>query len=202
MLDNIIENDDMPDEIKAEFLNDIKRSANSMTFLVQSLLTLSKLDADTIVFNYSKKQVADVLKNCVESTAVLAELKSVEVISDCSKDLEMDCDFKWLCEAVKNIVKNCIEHTGEGGIVKISAEQNKLYTKITIADNGVGIDETDLPHIFERFYKGKNSSDDSVGIGLALAKGITEKMGGYITVDSVKNKGTTFIMKFFRSKNI
>ena len=83
--------------------------------------------------------------------------------------------------------------------MKYTKFYHNILSKIT---NGVGIDETDLPNIFERFYKGKNSSDDSVGIGLAFAKSITEKMGGYITVDSTKNKGTTFVMKFFKDKII
>ncbi len=110
----------------------------------------------------------------------------------------LNCDRKWLCEAVTNIIKNCIEHSQNGNI-KITADQNKLYTKISIKDNGSGIDKEDLPHIFERFYKGKNSSDDSVGIGLAFAKSIIEKQGGYISVSSELNKGSEFVIKFFNN---
>lgn len=97
-----------------------------------------------------------------------------------------------------NIVKNCIEHSQNGNI-KITADHNKLYTKISIKDNGSGIAKEDLPHIFERFYKGKNSSDDSVGIGLALAKSIIEKQDGYITVSSEIDKGSEFVIKFFNN---
>lgn len=100
-------------------------------------------------------------------------------------------------EAITNILKNCIEHSNINSKIDISYEQNKMYSKIEIKDFGVGIEPEDLPHIFERFYKGKNSSSDSVGIGLALSKSIIEKNNGYIGVESKVNKGTTFIIKYF-----
>lgn len=200
MLDNIIEDENMPAQIRTEFLNDIKRSTNSMSFLVQSILTLSKLDANSIVFKNKKENISQIIDECIRNTAVLAELRDVEVSSECKGKIEIDCDFKWLCEAITNIIKNCIEHTGEGGYVQIIAEQNKLYTKISIRDNGCGIEQKDLPHIFERFYKGKNSDENSVGIGLALSKAIVEKAGGLISVDSIVGRGTVFEIKFFNIK--
>ena len=90
-----------------------------------------------------------------------------------------------------------MEHTDEGGAVRLSAESNPLYTKITVSDNGQGIAPEDMPHIFERFYRGKNAADDSVGIGLALSKTIVEKAGGTIRVDSEPKKGSTFTVKLF-----
>ena len=197
MLDNITDNEDMPTEVRTEFLNDIRRETNSINFLVQSILTLSKLDANSIVLKSRPEYLSKIIEECRQNTAVLAEIKEVEVITECDKSITLNCDFKWLCEAVTNIVKNCIEHTPRGGTVKIAAEQNRLYTKISISDNGSGIDQKDLPHIFERFYKGKNSDENSVGIGLALAKTIVEKGGGYLSVDSCADKGSTFVIKYF-----
>lgn len=197
MLDNITDNEDMPPEVRTEFLNDIRRETNSINFLVQSILTLSKLDANSIVLKSRPEYLSKIIEECRQNTAVLAEIKEVEVITECDKSIILKCDFKWLCEAVTNIVKNCIEHTPSGGTVKIAAEQNRLYTKISINDNGCGIDQKDLPHIFERFYKGKNSDENSVGIGLALAKTIVEKGGGYLSVDSCADKGSTFVIKYF-----
>lgn len=197
MLDNITDNEDMPPEVRTEFLNDIRRETNSINFLVQSILTLSKLDANSIVLKSRPEYLSKIIEECRQNTAVLAEIKEVEVITECDKSITLNCDFKWLCEAVTNIVKNCIEHTPRGGTVKIAAEQNRLYTKISISDNGSGIDQKDLPHIFERFYKGKNSDENSVGIGLALAKTIVEKGGGYLSVDSCADKGSTFVIKYF-----
>lgn len=197
MLDSIIDNQNMPEDIRKEFLCDIKHSANSISFLVQSILTLSKLDANSIVLRKQRENLKSILDESVRSTAMLAEIKAVEVISQCDDNVEIECDAKWLGEAITNIVKNCIEHTDKGGFVKITAWKNKLYAKITVMDNGRGIAREDLPHIFERFYKGKNSSEDSVGIGLALAKTIVEKNGGFISVSSELGKGTTFVIKYF-----
>ena len=197
MLDNITDNEDMPTEVRTESLNNIRHETNSINFLVRSILTLSKLDANSIVLKSRPEYLSKIIEECRQNTAVLAEIKEVEVITECDKSITLNCDFKWLCEAVTNIVKNCIEHTPRGGTVKIAAEQNRLYTKISISDNGSGIDQKDLPHIFERFYKGKNSDENSVGIGLALAKTIVEKGGGYLSVDSCADKGSTFVIKYF-----
>ena len=195
MVENILDDDNMPLEIRREFLTDIKRNTSSISFLVQSLLKLSKLDAEAIRFKYARVRVADIIGECIKNTAVMAEICNVSIESDC-KGCIIDCDKKWLCEAVTNIIKNSIEHS-QNGKIKITADENKLYTKISIKDNGSGIAKEDLPHIFERFYKGRNSSDDSVGIGLALARSIIEKQGGYISVSSELNKGSEFVIKFF-----
>lgn len=197
MVENILDDDDMPLEIRREFLNDIKHNTNTISFLVQSLLKLSKLDAEAVKFRYEQVEVKSIVDECIKNTAVMAEILGVRLETDCN-DIILNCDRKWLCEAITNIIKNCIEHSHNGNI-KIAADQNKLYTKISIKDNGSGITKEDLPHIFERFYKGKNSSDDSVGIGLSLAKTIIEKQGGYISVSSELNKGSEFVIKFFNN---
>ncbi len=197
MLDDIIEDENMPEDIRRDFLNDIRRSSNSISFLVQSILTLSKLDANSIVLKSRMESVKNILDECVKNTAVLAEIKGVETSVECDESLTLDCDFKWLCEAITNIVKNCIEHTDEGGFVKLKAEKTSLCTKITVTDNGCGIAKEDLPHIFERFYKGRNRDENSVGIGLALAKTIVEKSGGSICADSEQGKGTKFTITIF-----
>lgn len=197
MVENILDDDDMPLEIRREFLNDIKHNTNTISFLVQSLLKLSKLDAEAVKFRYEQVEVKSIVDECIKNTAVMAEILGVRLETDCN-DIILNCDRKWLCEAITNIIKNCIEHSHNGNI-KITADQNKLYTKISIKDNGSGIAKEDLPHIFERFYKGKNSSDDSVGIGLSLAKTIIEKQGGYISVSSELNKGSEFVIKFFNN---
>jgi signal transduction histidine kinase len=197
MVENILDDDDMPLEIRREFLNDIKHNTNTISFLVQSLLKLSKLDAEAVKFRYEQVEVKSIVDECIKNTAVMAEILGVRLETECN-NIILNCDRKWLCEAVTNIIKNCIEHSQNGNI-KITADQNKLYTKISIKDNGSGITKEDLPHIFERFYKGKNSSDDSVGIGLSLAKTIIEKQGGYISVSSELNKGSEFVIKFFNN---
>lgn len=201
MLDDIIEDENMPEDIKRDFLNDIRRSSSGISFLVQSILTLSKLDANSIVLKSKTENVKKILDECVKNTAVLAEIKGVETSVECDDSLTLDCDFRWLSEAITNIVKNCIEHTNDGGFVRLKGEKTSLCTKITVTDNGCGIDKDDLPHIFERFYKGKNRDENSVGIGLALAKTIIEKSGGSIYADSEVGKGTKFTIMIFDINN-
>ena len=117
-------------------------------------------------------------------------------VSYCDKAI-INFDYKWQIEAISNVLKNAIEHSKEFSTVKIKLENNKLYAKVSIIDNGVGIDKEDLKHIFERFYKGKDSEYDSIGIGLALSKSIIEKQNGKISVES-SDDGTTFTIKYFK----
>lgn len=98
-------------------------------------------------------------------------------------------DISWTCEALTNIIKNCMEHTPNGGEIIIRALENALFSEVVISDNGCGIDKEDLPHIFERFYKGKDSDDKSIGIGLALAKMIITKQNGTIKAENKPNGG-------------
>ena len=199
MLDNMLDDDEMPVEIRRQFMWSMKRQTNNISFLVKSILTLSKLDANTVAFKKSDVSISEIISECVENTEVLAEINEVEVKAEVDSEFDINCDRKWLCEALTNIIKNCIEHTSPEGWVKIKAEKNKIYALISIEDNGCGIAPEDLPHIFKRFYKGKNSDDNSVGIGLALAKTIIEKDDGYITVDSEVGKGTRFEIKYINN---
>ena len=107
-------------------------------------------------------------------------------------------DFNWSAEALINILKNCIEHTAEGGEISIHYTENTLFTEIIISDNGKGIAKEDLPYVFKRFYKGKNASDDSVGIGLAMAHSIITSQQGDITVKSPSGARTQFHIKFYK----
>lgn len=194
--ENILDDDDMPVEIRRDFVMDIAHNAHSINFLVKSLLTLSMLDSGTVELKFKKESVNKIIDECISRTEVLADIRDVRIEKTVKNDFSLDCDFRWICEAVSNIVKNCIEHTDGGGYVRISAERNSVYSEIIISDNGCGISPKDLPHIFERFYKAQNSSPSSVGIGLSLAKSIVEKTGGYITVDSKLGVGSTFKLRF------
>lgn len=193
--ENILDDDDMPVEIRRDFVMDIAHNAHSINFLVKSLLTLSMLDSGTVELKFKKESVNKIIDECISRTEVLADIRDVRIEKTVKNDFNLNCDFRWICEAVSNIVKNCIEHT-DGGYVKISAEKNSMYSEITISDNGCGISPKDLPHIFEMFYKARNSSPSSVGIGLSLAKSIVEKTGGYITADSKLGVGSTFKLRF------
>ncbi len=197
MLDNILDNPDMSEEIRNEFLKDIKKQIINTSFLINSLLKLSKFDADSITFINKEEYIQKILEQSVKNVGILCELKNIKINILGDKEAKINCDLKWQIEAITNILKNGVEHSKENSKIDIKFEQNKLYSKIEIRDYGVGIAKKDLPHIFERFYKGKNISSDSVGIGLALAKSIIEKNNGDISVDSEESKGTIFIIKYF-----
>ena len=198
MLDNILSDENMPEDIKKDFIKDIKREIINIKFLVESILKLSKIDSNSIKFIKKEVFIRDIINEAVKNVSMLSELKNIEIIVSGDVLIKTICDLKWQVEAITNILKNCIEHSYENKKIYINYNQNNMYTELKIEDNGTGIDAKDLPHIFERFYKGKNSSSDSVGIGLALSKSIIESNNGYIQVDSELNKGTTFIIKYLK----
>ncbi len=198
ILENLIDSPDMEAKLRTDFIQDIKREIMNINFLVQSLLKLSKLDSDTVVFLREEIAVRKIIQAAIQNVAVLCDLKNVSVeVENIDAEPMITCDFRWQAEAVTNILKNCVEHSPDGGKVIIKVEKNNIYTSISIRDFGDGIDEEDCKHIFERFYKGKNATADSVGIGLALAKAIVEADQGSISVRSGEN-GTTFVVKYFQ----
>ena len=198
MLDNILSDENMPEDIKKDFIKDIKREIVNIKFLVESILKLSKIDSNSIKFIKKEVFIKDIINEAVKNVSMLSELKNIKIIVSGDDSIKTICDLKWQVEAITNILKNCIEHSYENKKIYINYNQNNMYTELKIEDNGTGIDAKDLPHIFERFYKGKNSSSDSVGIGLALSKSIIESNNGYIQVDSELNKGTIFIIKYLK----
>ena len=112
-------------------------------------------------------------------------------------DADFYGDAAWTREALANILKNCMEHTPAGGKISVQVERTPLYLAIRIGDTGCGIHPEDLPHVFERFYRGKNSGEDSVGIGLYMAKSIITRENGTLSVESSLHKGTLFTIKFY-----
>ena len=197
MLDNILDNPEMDSNTKEKFIQNIKREITNISSLVGEILKLSKLDASVIKFEKEQVFINDLVEGAISNVEMMAELKNINIEVTNQDNIKLVCDAKWQIEAITNILKNCIEHSKDDSTITIDIDSNKIYKQITIKDNGEGIDEKDLPHIFERFYKGKNSSKDSVGIGLALAKTIIEKDNGSIKVDSKKGKQTIFTIKYY-----
>lgn len=198
MIDNILDSPDMNEKTRKKFLINIKREILNINFLVMSLLKLSKFDANVVKFNKESVYLKDIITESIKNVSMIKELKNITIKVSGDDDIKLLCDFKWQVESITNILKNSIEHTSEYGTVEVNYSENKLYTRILIKDNGKGIDSDDLPHIFDRFYKGKNGSDDSFGIGLSLSKTIIEKEGGSIIVKSTPNIGTIFTIKYLK----
>lgn len=197
ILDNLIDNPNMDESTRYEFIRDVKREVVNINFLIQAILKLSSLESNTVSYIKEKNNINTILESAIKNVSTLCDLKNVEIELKDKPDIELVCDSKWQIEALTNILKNCIEHSKSGGKVIISCENNNAYIQLVIKDFGDGISKKDLPHIFERFYKGENSTPDSIGIGLALSKAIIEQDNGKIDVKS-DNNGTQFIIKYFR----
>lgn len=198
MLDNLKYNPDMNEETRQKFIFEIGKQINWINWLIISLLKLSKLDANVVQFYNEKINLKSFINEIINNLEIPIEIKNQNIIINGDEKTSFKGDYKWQQEAITNIIKNCVEHNIEGGSIYIEYEENSLFTKIVIRDEGEGISKEDLKHIFERFYKGKNSSENSVGIGLALAKTIIEKNTGMITCKSEIGKGTEFIIKYMK----
>ena len=196
MIDTLLDDEDMDQNTREDFLRNIKREVMNINFLVKSILKLSRLDTNTVKFISKKESVKEIINEAILNVSLLSDLKNVKIETNLSESF-INCDYKWQIEAVTNILKNSIEHSYENNKVLIKSSENNAYVKITIKDFGSGIAKEDINHIFERFYKGKDSDYDSIGIGLALSKSIIEKQNGKISVESSEN-GTTFTIKYFK----
>ena len=195
----MVMNDLLVDEHKrCEFLQTQSSQLNRMNWLIQTLLKLSKLDAGTIVLKKEDVSSMELIEEAVKPFGIQFELRNIQFQSDIS-DITIRCDKNWTVEAIQNIIKNCIEHMDDGGELSVSTVDTNIYTQLTVKDTGCGIAVEDIPHIFERFYKGKNAGKDSVGIGLALSKSIIEGEQGEISVESTEGVGTKFIIRFYKT---
>jgi len=189
---------DLPPAKRTEFTHHIRIQLERIDWLVSSLLKLSKMDAKTIPFKKDSIPMKSLIQKALEPVMIPMDIKGQTVSIAGDDDVSFVGDFNWTAEAIINILKNGVEHTPEGGAIAISFSDNALYSEIVIADNGKGIPKEDLPYIFKRFYKGKNASEGSIGIGLAMAQSIIASQNGVIDVTSDIEKGTQFRIKFYK----
>lgn len=197
MLDNILEHPDMDKKTREEFLTNAQHQVETINFLVVSLLKLSRLEADAVEFKKESICVRDLLIEAKKKVSVLSEIKGIEIMIQCKSTSSFVGDYHWELEAITNILKNAVEHSKENSKVDLCVSDNSLYTEICIRDYGVGMNQKDLRNLFTRFYKGENSSSDSIGIGLNLAKNIIEKDNGLLSVDSKKMKVLFSLLSIF-----
>lgn len=198
MLDNIIDDLENDIEIKPEFIKKVKKDISKILFLIQSILKLSMFESNTITFIRKEIPVKKIINSSIENIENLCDLKNIKiVVKDRSKN-KIYCDYRWQVEALTNILKNALDYSFNDSIIIVEVDKNNTYTQIKIKDFGKGMSEDETINIFKRFYKGKNSSSDSNGIGLSLAKAIIEKDNGRVIVNSLKGEGTTFSIKYFK----
>lgn len=186
----------LSDERRYQLTRELYDLLSRIDWLITTLLKISKLDAGTVQFKSEKIDWETLIQKACSPLLVPIELKNQKLVVDAFGDFFGD--ISWVCEAIGNIVKNCMEHTPSGGTLEIVADETVLYSEIVIKDTGSGIAKEDMPHIFERFYKGKNSDDKSFGIGLSLARMIISRQNGTIKAENRKPSGTVFTIRFYK----
>ena len=196
LLDNLSENMDMDHTTRQRFLAEATRQLTGMSWLVTTVLKLSKLDAGMVELERAWISGKALVEDVVRRLEIAAEWRGISFSLDFPEQVSLFVDRKWTEEALLNIVKNAIEHSTDGGIVEISGEENEVYVQIAVRDHGEGMTREEQRKLFQRFYQGNSAREDSMGIGLSLAKEILEKQNGYITVDSYREGGTVFILRF------
>lgn len=187
------------DEQRRQFMARLRTQLERLQWLVESLLKLSKLDAGAAQFTTADIPTQTLLERACEPLQIPAELRGIALQVE-PDGLPVHCDPNWTAEALLNLLKNCVEHTPSGGTVRVTARTNPLYTEFTVSDTGPGFAPEDLPHLFTRFYRGKNAADGGVGIGLAMARGIARAQGGTLTAENARGGGALFTMRLPRTK--
>lgn len=169
-----------------------------MDFLLASLLKLSRLDAGIVVFKKEQIDISNLVSVSLRPFLISMELHNIQIQTDIPEGIEISGDFKWLSEAFQNMIKNSMESVGDNGKIKIACEDNPLFTQITFHDDGAGFEKEDIPHLFERFYRGKDADATGYGIGLALCRTIIMRQGGTVTAKNHPQGGAIFYVRFLK----
>jgi signal transduction histidine kinase len=197
MLASFLAKPGIGDGQRLEFSRELEGLLSRIDWLLTALLKISKIDAGTAVFQKSEVMLSTLLKKAVQPLEIPLEIRDIELRVNCDDSLCFTGDLNWTAEAIGNILKNCMEHTSKGGHIEIDCTGNAVFTQIVIKDSGSGIAPEDLPHIFERFYQGKNNKESSFGIGLSLCRMILSAQNATVKAESRQNSGTTFTVRFY-----
>ena len=198
LVDDLIDNEDMDADTRRRFLAEISSQISGVSWLVTAMLKLSRLDAGVVELERKPLQLSALIEEVCSRLELPAELGQVELRREIPEEIQILGDGQWLTEAFLNVVKNAVEHSEPGGKVEIGAQENDVYTMVTVKNRGEVIPEEDQKHLFERFYRGTTAGKDSVGIGLALTKEILKQQNGSVSVESDAEKGTLFFIKFLK----
>lgn len=181
---------------KAQLLRELRSLLERIDWLITALLKISKLDAGVVQLKREKIPMEALIHKAAEPLLVPLELRDIALRIESQGFFYGD--MEWTCEALGNVLKNCMEHTQTGGEIRITAQENPLYAQIVVGDNGTGIAPEDLPHIFQRFYRGKNASGSGFGVGLALARTIVLSQNGTIKAENNPRGGARFTIRFYK----
>ena len=197
MTARMMQEGDDPEQRK-RILREMNRMLERIEWLITALLKISKLDAGAICLEPADISMEGFLKKVMEPFEIQMDLRDQRCQIEGAEGMTFTADEAWTLEAVRNVVKNSLEYTPDGKALEISCVNNPLYTEISVCDSGLGIDPEDLPHLFDRFYKGKNAGSSSFGIGLALAQSIMSRQNGVIRAENRKEGGSRFRIRFYK----
>ncbi|MCI8637678.1 MAG: HAMP domain-containing histidine kinase [Coprococcus sp.] len=194
-----IKNPDLPVPEKRRLLREAEKMLDKIEWLVTALLKISKLEAGAIALTKEHISMPEFLEDVFLPFEVSMDVhgKARKIIG--AEGISFSGDYAWTLEAVQNVIKNGLEYTPDGGTLTVCCADNPLFTEIKITDSGTGIPVEDLPHLFERFYKGKNAGAGSFGIGLALAQMILTREHGVIQAQNAPDGGGQFRIRFYKT---
>lgn len=187
----------MENSAQDDYAGQIKKQLERLSSLEESLLTLSGIDSGTLQLEDSNVDVYTALNLAAENLSDLMDRENVAISIPDKGCIEITGDLEWTMEAFINLIKNCMEHSPEGGTIHCDYFQNPLYVEVLIWDEGDGFCPEDIPHLFERFYRGKRASGNGIGIGLSLARSIIELQNGNITARNLPDGGACFEIRFY-----
>ena len=196
LLVGLLSESNISDEERMKLTHELLSLLSRIDWLITTLLKISKLDAGTVQFKKETISLNELIRKSTETLLIPIEIREQNLVVEATGDFTGD--VSWTVEAISNVVKNCMEHTPNGGEIKITASENLLFSEIVITDNGIGIAKEDLPHIFERFYKSKNAGDKNFGIGLSLTRMIITNQNGVIKAENNAIKGALFTIRFYK----
>lgn len=200
LMDNLSQSEDMNPQTRKRFTEEAARQISGMSWLVVTMLKLSRLEAGVVELKREETDLEQLAEKAVQKLELEAELRQItlRIKADEKERIRVRADEKWTVEAVVNILKNALEHSEKGGLIELDCDGNDVYAQLKITDYGEGMSDEEQKRLFQRFYRGETTREDSVGIGLALSKEIIEKQEGYISVESRKGRGTTFFIRFLK----
>lgn len=193
MFTDILKKHSLPEEQREEFLETMEGQIGKLDFLIQSLIKMSRLETGTFTLHVEEKRLADTIARAMSTVWMKAEEKEIQISADCDGSVTVRYDPKWTAEALGNILDNAVKYTPPGGSISVTVRPWQFYTRVDIADTGMGIPEEHYNDIFQRFYRAQEAAgQEGVGLGLYLANGIIIRQNGYISVKSRMGEGTTF----------
>ena len=196
---SLLQAGNISEEKRSKLIGEISMLVTRFDWLVEAMLKLSRIDADAVRFQMQPTEARSVVRRAAQPLEIPMELRGQTLLLEVPEGISLLCDPAWTAEAIGNVLKNCVEHMPSGGQLAVRALETALFTELVIEDEGTGFDPEDLPHLFERFYRGKNAAAQSAGIGLALSRTILAAQNGIIKAENRPEGGARFIIRLYKT---